>query len=212
MGLFSRKKKEVKKEEIPSLPELPKLPDLPKMEEGAAKPKPAETNQLPSFPTNSLGEKFSQNAIKEAVSGEKKGEEVDVNELVKEKKQEMHEPLQKSIMSKELPPLPGEDKKPTHSREIDEEEEPPIPREVKHKEISHAKSNEPVFIRIDKFEESLKVFEKIKVDVSEIEKMLKDIKSLKDEEGKELSHWEREMQKVKDQVSRVDEDIFSKIE
>ena len=70
MGWF--KKKEEK--EVPSLPELPRLPELPSIrEEGFDDFK---IHQLPSFPTNALGKKFSQDTIKEAVAGEKEGEEV----------------------------------------------------------------------------------------------------------------------------------------
>ena len=74
------------------------------------------------------------------------------------------------------------------------------------------KSVEPIFIRIDKFEESLRSFERAKEQVKDIEKMLGDVKKLKEEEEKELSMWEKEVQKTKQEIEKIDQDIFSKIE
>lgn len=114
----------------------------------------------------------------------------------------------------ELPNI--EERRSPHSREIEDDILKPtkekLPESKEFKEESIIKNIEPVFIRIDKFEESLRIFEKVKKDILEIEKMLKDIKTLKEHESRELSHWEREMQRVKDQIDQVDKDIFSKIE
>ena len=84
-----------------------------------------------------------------------------------------------------------------------------IPAEPREKKTVKA---EPVFIRIDKFEEGLQVFEKAKEKISEMEKMLRDIKRIREEEEKELDFWENEIQKIKEQIEKVDRDIFSKIE
>ncbi len=74
-----------------------------------------------------------------------------------------------------------------------------------------AENVEPVFIRIDKFEESLKTFENIKRQISDIETMLSDIKKIKEDEDVELTHWERETASVKEQIEKIDRDIFSKV-
>jgi len=79
-------------------------------------------------------------------------------------------------------------------------------------EQKRVRTDEPIFIRIDKFEESLKVFEKVKEKISEIEHLLRETKELKEQEQLELSNWEQEIQKLKLQIEKVDEDIFSKIE
>jgi len=71
---------------------------------------------------------------------------------------------------------------------------------------------EPIFIRIDKFEEGLKVFEKTKEKVIEIEKTLRDINKIKEAEEKELENWEEEIRDIKTHIEKVDQDIFSKIE
>ena len=86
-----------------------------------------------------------------------------------------------------------------------------VPKEFK-EVAKKVESAEPVFIRIDKFEESLEIFKETKSKILDIEKMLRDIKSIKEEEEKELEEWYNEVQTMKTQIERVDKDIFSKIE
>ena len=186
MGLF-KKKEIVEKannsdENYPELPELPKLPELP----GTEKNKSSKASYLlPSFPNNSLGEKFSRDTIKKAVTGEEEGEEVfDAYDFAEEDMQMMQKP----------------------QRRVQE-----IPDGFEEAE-RRIKKIEPVFIRLDKFEESLHLFEKTKKQILEIENMLSEIKRIKEHEEKELEHWENEMQSIKTQIEKVDKDIFSKIE
>ena len=73
-------------------------------------------------------------------------------------------------------------------------------------------SREPIFIRLDKFEESLRILKETKEKVAEIEKMLEDIKKIREEESKELEFWEKEMQAIKSRFEKIDNDLFSKIE
>jgi len=186
MGLFKKEKVSEKKEELPQLPELPKLPGLTKIEEKGLYSQ--SVNQLPRFPNNSLGEKFSQNTIKEAVAGGKEGEGgFDANDFEEEEKTQMMQKPQKKQFTQEISP------------EFQEAS----------KKIKRA---EPVFIRLDKFEESLHLFQKAKKQISEIETMLNNIRRLKEQEEKELEFWEKEMQSVKTQIEKVDRDIFSKVE
>jgi len=162
MGLFSKRqvKKEVKQNEIPSLPELPELPDFPEMNSKKIK---SEVHKLPAYPSNSFGEKFSQNVIKEAVSGEEGDKEADVNEFAEERKmQKIQKPLEKMPLKH-------------YERKISEE----IPSEFRDV-VKNSKRSKPIFIRIDKFEESLNTFENIKTKVSEIDRLLRDIKKIRD--------------------------------
>ncbi len=187
MGLFKKEKAGEKREVKggpPQLPELPKLPELTETEEKGLYSQ--SVNQLPRFPNNSLGEKFSQNTIKEAVAGEKEGDGgFDANDFA-EQMQMMQKP-QKTQFSQEISLEPKEP-------------------EIKNKRM------EPVFIRLDKFEDSMNLFKKTKKQLSEIETMLNNIRKLKNEEEKELELWEKEMQSVKAQIEKVDNDIFSKVE
>jgi len=188
MGLFKRNQREDM--EIPKLPELPDLPRLPEINN--------KMNRLPIYPSNSFNEKFSQNAIKEAVSGEEEGDEEawEVDEFVREQEMRTMQqpPLKKSIM-----------------KEYSEFKEQEIPSEFRHV-TKQMKKAEPLFIRIDKFEESIDSFEKIREKVSEIDKLLRDVKKVKEEEEKELNLWEEKVQIMKRQMEKIDKDLFSKVE
>ncbi len=176
MGWFTKDEEK----DVPKLPELPELPTLPSMRQRSPEP----LHQLPSFPSSSLGEKFSQNMIKEAVTGEKEDEEDETEDF--EDEEEISRPLQK-----------------ISSRRTTESFAAPF---------SRTRKAEPIFIRMDKFEESLHIFEKTKEKIIEMEKMLSDISRIKQEEEKELEHWENEIQSIKEEIEKVDKDIFSKIE
>jgi hypothetical protein len=186
MGLFKKKEK---KGEISSLPELPQLPELPESPETEEYSK-EEIPQLPSFPNGSLGNRFSQNIIKEAVTGEKEGKEAEADEFAEKKRmQMMQKPLVREGIGKELHPRFETFERPEKVKEA-----------------------EPVFIRIDKFEEGSQIFEEVKRKISEIENKLDDIKRVKEKEEKELEFWEEEIKQIKEQIEKIDKNIFSKIE
>ena len=67
-------------------------------------------------------------------------------------------------------------------------------------------------LRIDKFQESLRIFEKARDRVKEIEKLLGNVKRLKEEEERELGEWESEIQSIKSGIEKINEDIFSRID
>ena len=45
-----------------------------------------------------------------------------------------------------------------------------------------------------------------------VEDMLSDIKRVREDENKELNHWQREIQNVKLRIEKIDKEIFSKID
>jgi len=195
MGLFGKSKKKADKEAtpVPSLPELPKLPEFPSLEgeDGGSK----SIHKLPSYPSGSLGTKFSQNTIKEAVSGEKEDfpEDGNADDFIPDDEEEvrmMQEPLKK-----------------------------PITEEIgwgassgfgKGRGFEGAEP-EPIFIRIDRFEEALKIFNETKKKLHEIERTLEDIKKVREKEETELSSWENKVKTIKGQIEKVDKNFFSKI-
>ncbi len=251
MGLFNKKdKKEEMKRSVmgaPELPELPKLPELPPMHNISHEENTLP--QLPTFPNNQLGNKFSQNTIKEAVAGKKEEKEVFDAEDFPEQHGMMQKPLKRSFSQEyenyqDRPPaklvkknftqnydengMPqksfaeeedGEEIILEENEEVEEKRLPP-PKPVKTKEITQefavrsymTKKAEPVFIRIDKFEESMKIFHTIKSQISEIESLIKDTKEIKAKEEQELVSWEKEIQKIKNEIEKVDNDIFSRVE
>jgi hypothetical protein len=238
MGLFGKKdkKEEIKRvsQTIPELPELPKLPELPPMH-SFSNEEDEHLPQLPTFPNNSLGNKFSQNTIKEAVAGKKEDEEVfDAEDFPEEHMGMMQKPLKKSFSKEYETYEQSITSKPekSFSKEYDEDDSlpeiegkyersiPAVKTKPQPKEVSQdfavknymTKKAEPVFIRIDKFEESMKIFQDIRSQISEIEKLIKNTKEIKAKEEEELKSWETEVQAVKNQIEKVNQDIFSRVE
>ncbi len=179
MGIFNKKEKEVTKpmmdSTIPKLPELPSLNSLPSLPP-IKTTKPA--SKLPSYPSDSLGKQFSQNSIKNAVTGD---ENEDFSYNFDEDEYDEENEVQEPSMKYSMP-----------TKRMD--------------------SNEPVFIRIDKFESSLKTFEKTKKQITEIESTLRDLKKIQDEEAKELEYWQKEILSIKEQIEKIDREVFSKLE
>ncbi len=201
MGLF--KKKEDKKpsanarqDSAPRLPELPKLPSLPEM--GEELDENMELPKLPSFPNSSTGDKFSQNTIKEAVAGEK-----EVTEEYADDSMNMEEDQMMPNTLQEEPEMRAPSKREMPSRINN-------PIQVR-SQYTQNKTQGPVFIRLDKFEDSLEIFKEAKEQISEIQDLLNDIKELKQKEESELNDWENQIQEIKNQIDKVDQDIFSKI-
>ena len=185
MGLFGQKKEENKGKEIPSLAELPKLSEL-----DSSKKFKEEFHQLPNVPSSSLGKKFSQDSIKEAVKGEDYDHDFE------------------SFNPEDI--IEGSLKKP-QIRELEDEieaEEMRGPRRIGKRSVVEA---EPIFIRIDKFEDAMRIFNDTKRQLSEIESILGHVKKIKEDEEKEIREWENNLKNMKSQIEKVDRYIFSKI-
>ena len=190
MSLFKKKKGvekgKVVKKGTSSLPALPKLPELPRLED-----REEQIQKLPDFPSASPGKRFSKDMIKNAVAGGKKEELLADEFLDEDEMRMMQEPARRPL-----------------TEEIGEEA---LPR-TKRLEFKREKSIiEPIFIRIDQFEEALRIFNETKKKISEIERILTDIKGIKEREENELKMWENEIRSMKEQIEKVDKDIFSKI-
>jgi uncharacterized membrane protein YgaE (UPF0421/DUF939 family) len=172
-------------------------------------------SKLPIIPSNSFGQKFSQNVIKEAVSGRREDNNKGyANEFTYEEDEDesMQKPL-RTISQVEIPRKKFKDLEIPKIKTIREREEnyKEIPQEFK-EAAKKVKSSEPVFIRIDKFQKALEILEETKEKISEMKKTLGDIKKTKDEEEAELNTWETEINRLKVQVDKIDTDLFSKIE
>jgi len=192
---FKEKKEEgdgiPKLPELPSLPELPELPEtennsgtqvseLPNFSSDSSDDK-SRIPQLPSFPNDDMGNKFSQDTIKEAITGRKGVEEVGANDFEEEEMQMMPKPLTIRREEREIPTF------------------------------ENVREAEPIFIRVDKFEESSKAFEEIKKKVAEIEKTFTGIRKVKEEEDKELELWEKEIRQIKTKIEKIETNIFSRL-
>ena len=178
------------------VPELPPIPEFD--QQGALEYKKREhliqetLPPLPSFPSSSDSNLLSNQAVKEAI-GQK--------EFYKE---ELYQPPQS------LPPMTREMSIPSmHSQIIPPKEE--SPKQVFSQVKPQEKSNEPIFIRIDKYQASLENLREAKKKIIEVETLLKDIKEIKAKEEAELQRWENEIRDAKENLDSIDSAIFQKV-
>ena len=187
MGLFGKKEKRGESmDELPALPKLPRLPELQDMGSIGSR----TIHQLPSFPSSSIGKKFSRDSIKDAVSGERGEEDFYADEFSDDEMRMTREPLR---------------------RPLTEEVEEDMERRFPERQGVLRQEAEPVFVRIDKFEEGLKLFEGIKNQLYEIERVLAETRKLKEKEEAEIHSWENELKRMKMEIEKMGRDIFSKV-
>ena len=229
MGWFS------KKEKVPELPESPNLPEFPSSDEGEKK----ELPELPSFPSNPGNENINQEIVKSAVGdispGENKvnvrvQEDLHMNEGAGGGNMIPPKPSSENHLP-ELPPqnTPHQIPEPPRAtiREAAEAQNAaraPLP-EVHHQmppkkqlplrasppQKLQQKNDEPIFIRIDKFQSAQKNFESIRTKIQNIESTLNQIKDIKEKEEVEINGWSNEVQLLKTKLSEIDSDIFNQI-
>ena len=73
------------------------------------------------------------------------------------------------------------------------------------------KQNEPIFVRIDKFQSAQKNFDEIKSKVAEIESILQNLKNVKSQEEEELKGWSEDTEKLKSRLAEIDGDLFGQL-
>lgn len=203
MGLFKKNKKE----EVPKLPELPRLPELknssspsfPSLDDDSSEDYTFESfHKLPSYPNGHGAEKFSQNTIKDAITGR---ESEYPEESIMPPRTELPEEFLKREEDENLiqsPPETLEPKRISSPRTTRIEEKEP-------------EEKGPVFIRIDKFEDSLKFIKSTKEKISEVSNLLSETKKLKQEEAEELENWENSLKELKTKIEKIEKDLTSKL-
>lgn len=73
------------------------------------------------------------------------------------------------------------------------------------------KTNELVFVRIDKFQDAQRDFNDVKRKVKEIESLLREVKAINQKEDAQVSEWVRDLDKVKTLLIEIDSKIFNQL-
>jgi hypothetical protein len=193
MGLFS------KDEGVPEIPTAPTLPELPKTQSEEKKGLP----ELPSFPTDSKNENLNQEMVKSAVSDNTPEEKKGVMDIQKD----MHI-SEEPRGGQKIPPVPSGNIPPSQPSIADLPSKTTGINSIKKGSL---KENEPIFVRIDKFQSAQKHFEQIKDKVKEIESIIGKIKDVKSKEEVELKGWAEDVERIKSKLSEIDSDIFDQI-
>jgi len=70
------------------------------------------------------------------------------------------------------------------------------------------KTNRPIFIKIDKYEEAIDHISSVKDKVKEIEQIVENLKKIKKEEDQALDEWKDSLNQIKEKLSIVDKNLF----
>jgi len=187
-----------KKDKVPELPDAnvapsnpsaaPSLPDLPLSAD-------EKLPELPSFPDNSSQNNsntlpsFPNNAF-----GDKKNQDTVKSAVSSSGEKEVIEELPKDFN------FENEDKTEKRTLEISQSQKEKITKQA-----------EPIFVRIDKFQESKKDFIEIKTRLKDIENVLRKIKDVKVKEDAEIETWTQNIETLKARLSEIDSNIFDKL-
>jgi hypothetical protein len=69
----------------------------------------------------------------------------------------------------------------------------------------------PVFIKVNKFQEAKKDFERIKENVAELQKAFNQFSELRAKEDQEFYEWTQDIESIKQKLSKMDAELFSRI-
>lgn len=79
------------------------------------------------------------------------------------------------------------------------------------KEFGESKDKAPFFVRIDKFNDARENLRMVSKRLKEMDKVLEKIQEVKMREDEELAAWKEEMKLIRENLTKIDEDIFSKL-
>lgn len=188
-----------KKEESRLLPDLPDLPN----HETMVMPDhdPDEESYLPGITTESypaLPQIMNEEGIKSGLDDTESFNTRNRNEFKKSntfvpEPPEMMSPMKPQMLS----PLQKSSFKGNQSRMVEQQQ--------------RMKQNQPIYIRLDKFQTTHGSLQDIKMKMEEIEKTIIKIKEVKEQEDKEIEEWERELQLVKARLESIDTNLFENL-
>jgi len=182
MGLFGKKKKEGKREELPLPPAPPRFPEMEEVKRAISPPKEELFMQpMPKMPFLSMSpslEEFPEPPIAQ----KKVTEEISPKEFARE--------------TREIKPV---------------RITPPV-IEMDRVSKLRSKMKEPIFVKIEKFKDALASFEEIKEDLDNSFELLAKIKETREQEKEEIDNWEKEITEIKEKIEDINSKIFSNIE
>jgi len=203
MGLFSKKgDKEKSYDKLPELPQLPKTLNFGQYQNTgmASERKPTfaqvPPTSLPSFPQSDNGNRWSMQAVKDAVEDHPSPSYNDYEDEEETTIPQNYDPKQNNA----------------HYLENSGDKEVGGPRTQTYSSAPQPPiRKEPLFVRIDKFETALKNFEDIKTKVKHIEELITEIRELRIKEDKEFQDWERDLQTIKSRMNDIDKTLFDSL-
>lgn len=74
--------------------------------------------------------------------------------------------------------------------------------------VIEKRDDKPLFIKIDKYKESVKTMDSIKVKLEEAQELIKNLTKLREQEEKELQEWQSSLDDVRQKLMKVDKNLF----
>lgn len=217
MSWFTKKKEGEIKEELPALPDFIEDNGSNALMYNDVPNEASETSELPMLPqirADEIPQSISSQNIARELGGE-------VRNFMNEPKPGM----QKSRFSPAVP-IGFEPKQPVKIPQGIEQfrqvQKTPSYKNVLNQETGFArpsssfkpsiksllKKDEPVYIRLDKFQLTIDAFREIREKIREIENLLAKTREIKSREEKEIEEWEREIEAIKIKIESIDKEMF----
>ena len=188
MGLFHKKEKVP---EVPLAPNLAELPELPK----------EKVSELPSLPKG-MGEQANRSMVKSAVNdlGLPPENEDGIQELPKDFN------FEASVMA-----TPSVDLIPTIPKpEVKKIEAKPFVSKDIVAPVSPT-SQDPIFVRIDRYQNAKKELEEINKSIKSVEAVLNKLGEIKSREDKEVGQISESLSSIKTRLGSIDSNVFKKV-
>ena len=104
----------------------------------------------------------------------------------------------------------------------DDLEENPLSAVIKEKPITQPRFEEkpqtykssleenPLFVKIETYEDAIKDLELIKDNINKIEEVLNNLDTIKKQEDREIEQWRQRVAKIKEKILSIDKNLFEK--
>ncbi|MFH1972022.1 MAG: hypothetical protein ABIJ18_00930 [archaeon] len=79
---------------------------------------------------------------------------------------------------------------------------------VRHELPSMHGTEQPLFVRIEKYKDVVETLGKLKTRLGEAENILNKLNRLKNEEDRELAAWNQDLERIKNQLMNIDKQLF----
>jgi hypothetical protein len=180
MGLFH------KKEKVPEIPLASNVPELPEVSRSVS-------SELPSLPKG-LGEQANRAMVKSAVNDLDLPQEVEDENGIQELSKDFK--FEESVLQPPtdlIPSLPKQEAKPVS---------------VNNSDVSM--SNDPIFVKIEKFQIAKKELQEINKNIKSVEAVLGKLNEIKSREDKEVTQISESLSSIKTKLASIDSNVFKK--
>ncbi len=184
MGLFNREKG-VRSENIPRLPSLPDISAY------------DELPELPQLPPQNFQKKFEAQPLPSFPKNQF-GDSLGI------------QAIKSSINSENMGSFSSSDRRAIEFPEKSILSNQDVQETLNQSSFSSS-GKEPVFVKLDRFQESVRKFHEIKEKVGKMEETLRDIRMTREKEENEMKNWETEVQLIKEKVKIIESSLFRKI-